>query len=133
MAQFRELEAFAQFGSDLDATTQKLLDKGRKLTELLKQNQYSPMNFEEQVVSIYTGVKGYLDKVPAKDVTRFETEFLRRVRSKHADILSSIRSEQKISDTVEAKLKEVIVEFIAIFNNHAPDTHFDHAGLVDKL
>ena len=133
LAQFRELEAFAQFGSDLDATTQKLLDKGRKLTELLKQNQYSPMNFEEQVVSIYTGVKGYLDKVPAKDVTRFETEFLRRVRSKHADILSSIRSEQKISDTVEAKLKEVIVEFIAIFNNHAPDTHFDHAGLVDKL
>lgn len=133
LAQFRELEAFAQFGSDLDATTQKLLDKGRKLTELLKQNQYSPMNFEEQVVSIYTGVKGYLDKVPAKDVTRFETEFLRRIKAKHADILSSIRAEQKISDAVEAKLKEVIVEFIAIFNNHAPDTHFDHAGLVDKL
>jgi len=133
LAQFRELEAFSQFGSDLDATTQKLLDKGRKLTELLKQNQYSPMNFEEQVVSIYTGVKGYLDKVSAKDVTRFEAEFLRRVRAKHADILSSIRLEQKISDTVEAKLKEIIVEFIEIFNNHAPDTHFDHAGLVDKL
>ncbi len=133
LAQFRELEAFSQFGSDLDATTQKLLDKGRKLTELLKQNQYSPMNFEEQVVSIYTGVKGYLDKVSAKDVTRFEAEFLRRVKAKHADILSSIRLEQKISDTVETKLKEIIVEFIEIFNNHAPDTHFDHAGLVDKL
>ncbi len=133
LAQFRELEAFSQFGSDLDATTQKLLDKGRKLTELLKQNQYSPMSFEEQVVSIYTGVKGYLDKISAKDVTRFETEFLRRIKSKHADILSAIKSEQKISDAVEAKLKEAIVEFVGIFNNHAPDTHFDHAGLSEKL
>ena len=133
LAQFRELEAFAQFGSDLDATTQKLLDKGKKLTELLKQNQYSPMTFEEQVVSIYTGVKGYLDKVAAKDVTRFEKEFLRRVKAKHADILSAIKQEQKISEPVEAKLKEVIVEFVQIFNNHAPDTHFDHAGLVEKL
>lgn len=133
LAQFRELEAFAQFGSDLDATTQKLLDKGKKLTELLKQNQYSPMNFEEQVVSIYCGVKGYLDKIPAKDVVRFETEFLRRVKAKNADILDSIRSEQKITDATESKLKEVIVEFIKIFNNHAPDSHFDHAGLVEKL
>lgn len=133
LAQFRELEAFAQFGSDLDPTTQKLLDKGKKLTELLKQNQYSPMNFEEQVVSIYTGVKGYLDKIPAKDVVRFETEFLRRVKAKHADILDSIRTEQKITDATESKLKEVIVEFIKIFNNHAPDANPDHAGVVDKL
>ncbi len=133
LAQFRELEAFAQFGSDLDPTTQKLLDKGKKLTELLKQNQYSPMTFEEQVVSIYTGVKGYLDKIPAKDVTRFETEFLRKIKAQHADILDSIRSEQKISDTVEAKLKEAIIEFVNIFNNHAPDSHFDHAGLTEKL
>lgn len=133
LAQFRELEAFAQFGSDLDATTQKLLDKGKKLTELLKQNQYSPMNFEEQVVSIYAGVKGYLDKVPAKDVTRFEQEYLRRVKSKYPEILTSIKQEQKISESVEAKLKEIIVEFVSIFNNHAPDTHFDHAGLVEKL
>jgi len=116
LAQFRELEAFAQFGSDLDPTTQKLLDKGKKLTELLKQNQYSPMTFEEQVVSIYTGVKGYLDKIPAKDVTRFEVEFLRKIKAQHSDILDSIRSEQKISDAVEAKLKEVIVEFVNIFN-----------------
>jgi len=74
------------------------------------------MTFEEQVVSIYTGVKGYLDKIPAKDVTRFEVEFLRKIKAQHSDILDSIRSEQKISDAVEAKLKEVIVEFVNIFN-----------------
>jgi F-type H+-transporting ATPase subunit alpha len=115
LAQFRELEAFSQFGSDLDLATQKLLDKGKKLTELLKQNQYSPMSFEEQVVSIYTGVKGYLDKIDAKEVTRFEKEFLRKIKSAHSNILDSIRSEQKISDTVEAELKKVIVEFVEMF------------------
>jgi F-type H+-transporting ATPase subunit alpha len=115
LAQFRELEAFSQFGSDLDLATQKLLDKGKKLTELLKQNQYSPMNFEEQVVSIYTGVKGYLDKIDVKDVTRFEKEFLRKVKSSNSNILDSIRSEQKISEGVEAELKQVIVEFVETF------------------
>ncbi len=115
LAQFRELEAFSQFGSDLDLTTQKLLDKGKKLTELLKQNQYSPMSFEEQVVSIYTGVKGYLDKIEAKNVTRFEKEFLRKIKSAHSDILDAIRKEQKISDSVEAELKKVIVEFVEMF------------------
>jgi len=115
LAQFRELEAFSQFGSDLDLATQKLLDKGKKLTELLKQNQYSPMSFEEQVVSIYTGVKGYLDKIDAKEVTRFEKEFLRKIKSAHSNILDSIRNEQKISESVEAELKKVIVEFVEIF------------------
>ena len=115
LAQFRELEAFSQFGSDLDLATQKLLDKGKKLTELLKQDQYSPMSFEEQVVSIYTGVKGYLDKVPAKDVTRFEKEFLRKIKAGHSNILDSIRTEQKISDTIEAELKKIIVEFVEMF------------------
>ncbi len=115
LAQFRELEAFSQFGSDLDLATQKLLDKGKKLTELLKQNQYSPMNFEEQVVSIYTGVKGYLDKIDAREVTRFEKEFLRKIKSAHSNILDSIRSEQKISESVEAELKKVIVEFVEMF------------------
>jgi proton translocating ATP synthase F1 alpha subunit len=133
LAQFRELEAFAQFGSDLDAATQKLLDKGRKLTELLKQNQYSPMGFEEQVASIYVGVKGYLDKVPAKEVVKFETEFLRKLHSSHPEILASIKQEQKITDTNEAALKKVIEEFLLIFLNHAPATSFDHAGLSDRL
>jgi proton translocating ATP synthase F1 alpha subunit len=133
LAQFRELEAFAQFGSDLDAATQKLLDKGRKLTELLKQNQYSPMGFEEQVASIYVGVKGYLDKVPAKEVVKFETEFLRKLHSSHPEILASIKQEQKITETNEAALKKVIEEFLLIFLNHTPATSFDHAGLSDKL
>ena len=115
LAQFRELEAFAQFGSDLDTSTQKLLDKGKKLTELLKQNQFSPMNFEEQVVAIYTGVKGYLDKIAPKDVTRFEVEFLRKMKASHTDILDSIRKEQKISEDIEEKLKKTIIDFIAIF------------------
>jgi F-type H+-transporting ATPase subunit alpha len=122
LAQFRELEAFSQFGSDLDVTTQKLLDKGRKLTELLKQNQYSPMGFEEQVASIYVGVKGYLDKISAKDVTKFEKEFLNKLKSSHSDILASIKKEQKITDETEAKLKKVIEEFVAIFLNHASST-----------
>lgn len=133
LAQFRELEAFAQFGSDLDAATQKLLDKGRKLTELLKQNQYSPMGFEEQVASIYVGVKGYLDKVPAKEVVKFEKEFLRKLHSAYPEILASIKKEQKITDENEAKLKKAIEEFLAVFSNHAPSTHFDHAGLSDRL
>jgi len=133
LAQFRELEAFAQFGSDLDAATQKLLDRGRKLTELLKQNQYSPMGFEEQVASIYVGVKGYLDKVPAKEVVKFETEFLRKLHSSHPEILASIKQEQKITDTNEATLKKVIEEFLSIFLNHAPASSFDHAGLSDRL
>ncbi len=118
LAQFRELEAFAQFGSDLDASTQKLLDKGRKLTELLKQNQYSPMGFEEQVASIYAGVKGYLDKVPAREVVKFEKEFLRKLHSSHPEILASIKNEQKITEENEKALKKIIEEFSTVFLNH---------------
>lgn len=133
LAQFRELEAFAQFGSDLDAATQKLLDKGRKLTELLKQNQYSPMGFEEQVASIYVGVKGYLDKVPAKEVVKFEKEFLRKLKSSNPEILASIKQEQKISEPTEAALKKAIEKFLEIFLNHAPNSNPDHGGLNDRL
>ena len=78
LAQYREMAAFAQFGSDLDASTQKLLNRGARLTELLKQGQFKPMPFEEQVVSIFAGVNGYLDRVPTKDVTRFEAAPPRR-------------------------------------------------------
>ena len=115
LAQFRELEAFSQFGSDLDLATQKLLDKGKKLTELLKQDQYSPMPFEDQVISIYVGVKGYLDKINVKDVVRFEKEFLRKMKSAHIDLLDQIRVEKKISDVVETELKKLILESIEMF------------------
>ena len=117
LAQFRELEAFAQFGSDLDISTQKLLDKGKKLTELLKQNQFTPLGFEEQVVSIYVGVKGYLDKVAVKDVTKFEQQFLQKIKTAYPEILQSITNEQKITESTETKLKQIILDFLEIFLN----------------
>ncbi|GGO07007.1 ATP synthase subunit alpha [Iodidimonas muriae] len=115
LAQYREMEAFAQFGSDLDKSTQQLLNRGQRLTELLKQKQYSPMPVEEQVVSIYAGTRGYLDKVAANQVTRFETEFLTQMRSKHADLLEKIRTEQKLTDAIESELKSILVSFSGNF------------------
>ncbi|GAB4123731.1 MAG: F0F1 ATP synthase subunit alpha [Rhodothalassiaceae bacterium] len=116
LAQFREMEAFAQFGSDLDKATQKLLNRGRRLTELLKQDQYAPMPFEEQVVAIYAGTRGYLDEVPVTAITRFEREFLAQMRARHADVLAAIRDEQKLSDKSEAALKSALETFAANFS-----------------
>jgi F-type H+-transporting ATPase subunit alpha len=115
LAQFREMEAFAQFGSDLDPATQKLLARGQRLTELLKQPQYSPLAVEEQVVLIYAGVKGYLDKVEAKEVVRFEQELLSTLRSEHEALLASIRKEQKLTDETEAQVKALLEKFVAAF------------------
>ncbi len=115
LAQFREMEAFAQFGSDLDATTQKLIARGQRLTELLKQPQYSPLQVEEQIISIFSGVKGYLDKVAIKDVTRFERELLSHFHTKHADVLRAIRTEEKISDETDKKLHQIIGDFVKVF------------------
>ncbi|MAJ91999.1 MAG: F0F1 ATP synthase subunit alpha, partial [Rhodospirillaceae bacterium TMED63] len=108
LAQYREMAAFAQFASDLDASTQKLLARGERLTELLKQPQYSPLPVEEQVVSIYAGVNGYLDDIPTGDVTRFEQGFILEMKSSHVDVLNTIRDEQAVSDVTEAKLKGVL-------------------------
>ena len=116
LAQYREMEAFAQFGSDLDAATQKLLNRGARLTELLKQGQYSPLPVEEQVASIFAGVKGYLDGVPTKDVVRFEEQFLTEMRGKHQDVLDAIRSEKKLSDDLETKLKGILDAFTKSFS-----------------
>ena len=116
LAQYREMEAFAQFGSDLDAATQNLLNRGARLVELLKQGQYTPLTVEEQVVSIFSGVNGFLDEIPTTDVTRFEEQLLTEVRAKHEDILSAIRSEQKISDDTDKKLKTVIGAFAKAFS-----------------
>ena len=115
LAQYREMAAFAQFGSDLDAATQRLLNRGARLTELLKQAQFSPLKVEEQVVVIYAGVNGYLDKLPVADVGRFEEEFLRTVRANNADILESIRTEKALSDATEAKLKAAVESFAKAF------------------
>jgi len=111
LAQYREMAAFAQFGSDLDAATQRLLKRGERLTELLKQPQYTPLPIEEQVVSIYAGVRGYLDNVEPSEVTRFEERLLADVRAKHAGVLDTIRSEGAISDDTEAKLKALMDDF----------------------
>lgn len=115
LAQFREMEAFAQFGSDLDAATQKLIARGQRLTELLKQPQYSPLQFQEQAVVLFAGVKGYLDSIPTKDVGRFEKELLSHMYSKHKDLLNAIQSEQKISDDNDKKLHEIMKNFVQVF------------------
>jgi F-type H+-transporting ATPase subunit alpha len=107
LAQFREMEAFAQFGSDLDAATQKLLARGQRLTELLKQAQYSPLQMEEQVCIIYAGVKGYLDDLPLNKVGQFEAELLRSLRTSKT-LLAAIRKEEKLTDDTEGQLKEAI-------------------------
>ncbi|MBI3419309.1 MAG: F0F1 ATP synthase subunit alpha, partial [Proteobacteria bacterium] len=110
-----EMAAFAQFSSDLDATTQRLLNRGARLTELLKQPQYAPLPFEEQTVAIYAGVKGYLDKVPAGDVTRYEQALLREMRGKGKDILTAIRNDADIKPEVDAKLKSFMEAFTKAF------------------
>lgn len=115
LAQFREMEAFAQFGSDLDAATQRLLARGQRLTELLKQPQYSPLVVEEQVVVIYAGVKGYLDKINTADVTRFEQELLGQIHAQYPALLEAIRTEQKVSEASEQQLKSILEKFVSVF------------------
>merc|ERR1711912_6859 len=112
LAQYREVAAFAQFGSDLDAATQQLLNRGEKLTELLKQKQYVPMPAEEQVVVLYSGVKGYLDKVATADIAKFETEYMNYVKSKHGSLLQTIKSEGQLTDKTNAEVAQVLEEFI---------------------
>jgi F-type H+-transporting ATPase subunit alpha len=111
LAQYREMAAFAQFGSDLDASTQKLLNRGARLTELLKQPQFSPLPFEEQTVSIFAGTQGFLDNVAVHDITRYESAMLAEMRSKHADILTSIRDTKDLGDETKAKLKDALADF----------------------
>src|SRR5687767_1121093 len=108
LAQYREMAAFAQFGSDLDASTQKLLARGARLTELLKQPQYAPMPVEEQVASIYAGTNGFIDSVGVKDVVRYEAAMLAYLRSEHGDILAKIRDTKTLDDDTAAKLKDAL-------------------------
>ncbi|NCN86160.1 MAG: F0F1 ATP synthase subunit alpha, partial [Sphingomonadales bacterium] len=111
LAQYREMAAFAQFGSDLDASTQKLLARGERLTQLLKQPQYSPLPFEEQTASIYAGTNGHLDSVAASDVVRYEAAMLAHMRSEHADILKTIRESGDLADDTKAALEAALAAF----------------------
>ncbi|HEV7337582.1 MAG TPA: F0F1 ATP synthase subunit alpha [Bosea sp. (in: a-proteobacteria)] len=115
LAQYREMAAFAQFGSDLDAVTQRLLNRGARLTELLKQGQFSPLKMEEQTVVIYAGVNGYLDPLPVNKVRAFEDGLLSLVRAKHADLLNEIGSTKDLSDANAAKLKDIVSGFAKTF------------------
>ncbi|ATQ41204.1 F0F1 ATP synthase subunit alpha [Caulobacter mirabilis] len=115
LAQYREMAAFAKFGSDLDAATQRQLARGERLTELLKQPQYSPLAVEEQVCVIYAGTRGYLDGIATADVGRFEREFLARLHGKHQDLLDAIRETKTLSKDLEDKLKAALESFTATF------------------
>jgi F-type H+/Na+-transporting ATPase subunit alpha len=130
LSQYRELESFAAFASDLDATSKSQLERGERLVELLKQPQNQPMPVEEQVVSIFLGTKGHLDSVPVEDVRRFENEFLDHVRASEEGILSEIRDSQKLSDEGEKKLTDSVKEFKKGFSatgggSVVPDEHVD--------
>uniref|UniRef100_A0A915D462 ATP synthase alpha subunit C-terminal domain-containing protein n=1 Tax=Ditylenchus dipsaci TaxID=166011 RepID=A0A915D462_9BILA len=114
LAQYREVAAFAQFGSDLDASTQQLLNRGVRLTELLKQGQYVPMAIEEQVAVIYAGVKGHLDKLDPSKITKFEKEFLIHIRANAQDLLKVIREEGQLSPQTDEKLKTLVIEFLGV-------------------
>ncbi|MBL8696912.1 MAG: F0F1 ATP synthase subunit alpha [Alphaproteobacteria bacterium] len=115
LAQYREMAAFSQFASDLDAATQKLLARGARLTELLKQAQYSPMPVEEQVVSIFAGTRGYLDGLPIAVIQKFEKSLLGELKSRHPQVLEAIRSEREISKATEAKLTEILDGLVKTF------------------
>ena len=111
------MAAFAQFASDLDASTRKLLDRGVRLTELLKQGQYSPLTVPEQVISIFSGVNGYLDTIEVSDISRFEQEALIEIKEKHPDILESINKEKELTKENTKKLKSFFDDFLSKFKN----------------
>ena len=111
LAQYREMAAFAQFGSDLDASTQKLLNRGAKLTELLKQYQYSPMTVAEQVISVFTGVRGYLDDIELNKIKSFESEIIQKIKAEKAEIIDSIQESGKLEKNIEESLIQIIEEY----------------------
>jgi F-type H+-transporting ATPase subunit alpha len=116
LAQYREMAAFSQFSSDLDASTQKLLSRGERLTELLKQQQYSPLSMEEQVISLFSGVRGYLDSIPVKDILQFEEEYLDVLRLNQPEIFEEIRKTGALSEEAEKKLAKFLTTFCASFS-----------------
>jgi F-type H+-transporting ATPase subunit alpha len=117
LAQYREMAAFAQFGSDLDASTQKLLNRGSKLTELLKQKQYSPMTVAEQVLTIFAGVRGYLDDIDLKNIEDFENQLLEKCKSEKPEIIESISSSGKLDEDIEKNLASLINDLKEKFKN----------------
>jgi len=116
LAQYREVAAFAQFGSDLDAATQQLLNRGVRLTELLKQGQYCPMATEEQVAAVYCGVRGFLDKVDPSQITKFEEKFMEHIKATQRPLLDTIGKDGHLSEASDKALNKVVVDFMATWN-----------------
>ena len=117
LAQYRELEAFAKFGSDLDKTTQQQLARGQRLMEILKQGQYQPMSFEEQIVVIFAATNGYVDEVPVEAIGRFESSFLEYLKVKAPNLMPDIAAKKEITDEIRKKLEESIVDFLKTFKD----------------
>jgi len=115
LAQYRELAAFAQFGSDLDKATQAQLDRGARLVELLKQPQYQPMSLGQQVVVLFSGVRGFVDKYPLEHLKNYESELLSFVEGKYPEFMKEIDEKEEISDELEDKLRNALTEFDSIF------------------
>jgi len=115
LAQYREVAAFAQFGSDLDAATQQLLNRGARLTELLKQNQYVPMTFADQVVAIYAGTRGYLDKLAITEVGPFQEQLIAHMKASYSGILDDIVAKGQIDDAADKSMKEIFTKFTSEF------------------
>merc|ERR1712196_323863 len=113
LAQYREVAAFAKFGSDLDPATQQQLNRGARLTELLKQGQYVPLTFEEQVCLIYSGTRGYLDKIPVNKVTAYQEDLQKFLLSNCQDLLSEVKAKGSLDDALDAKLKDIMTSFTA--------------------
>ena len=111
LAQYREMAAFAQFGSDLDASTQKLLNRGSKLTEILKQNQYSPLKVAEQVIAVFSGVRGFLDDVELNKIKSFETGLIEKIKSDKPELIDKIQSTGKLEEDTEKTLMQTIEEY----------------------
>jgi F-type H+-transporting ATPase subunit alpha len=116
LAQYREMAAFAQFGSDLDAATQAQLARGARLVEILKQDQYKPLSTVQQVMSLFSGVRGLMDDIEIADAKKFENGFLNFMEEKHKEIIETIEKAKKIDDDTETKLKAAVQEFKELFN-----------------
>ena len=115
LAQYREMEAFSQFASDLDQVTQRLLARGERLTELLKQPQYSPMSVEDQVIAIFSGVRGHLDAIEVNQINRFESQLLEHIRSSHPEIINAIKETGDLDESTDAKLDQAVSDFVKTF------------------
>jgi len=121
LAQYRELEAFAQLGTELDKATQAQIERGRRMIELLKQPQYQPMPVEEQVAVIFAGTAGFLDAVPVERIRQFEEAFLQHLRSEHPEVLRRIREQKDLTEKIEEELREILTSFAKLFIEEGTD------------